>query len=130
MDNTIVLSFLMLERVGLILILACLLVGIRSFREVLFDNHTASARVRLILIFSLFAIFANITGVAIDPDNNIQASGFILNLPKGYSIANTRLLAVTTSGIIGGSSCRWDSWCGCRHPPDDPRRYRRLVLRS
>ena len=102
MDNTIVLSFLMLERVGLILILACLLVGIRSFREVLFDNHTASARVRLILIFSLFAIFANITGVAIDPDNNIQASGFILNLPKGYSIANTRLLAVTTSGIIGG----------------------------
>lgn len=96
------LSFLMLERVGLIIILSFLLVNIRPLRNLLFEHKTRLDKIKLILIFSVFAIFSNLTGIEMDQQNHIISSGLIFSIPDNYSIANTRLLAVTVSGIIGG----------------------------
>lgn len=96
------LSFLMLERVGLVIILAFLLVNIRPLRNLLLEHKTLLDKIKLVLIFSIFAIFSNLTGIEMDQHNHIITSGLIFSIPSNYSIANTRLLAVTVSGIIGG----------------------------
>lgn len=96
------LSFLMLERVGLIIILAFLLVNIKPLRKLLFSHKTKLDKAKLILVFAIFAIFSNLTGILIDPQNHLMSSEVMFSIPDGYSIANTRLLAVTVSGIIGG----------------------------
>ncbi|KRM62044.1 histidine kinase [Paucilactobacillus vaccinostercus DSM 20634] len=98
------LSLLMLERVGIVIILAFLLVNVRPFRQLLFAQRTISNKINLIIIFAFFAIISNITGIEIDSQNHLVSTGILLNLPDENSIANTRLLAVTVSGIIGGPS--------------------------
>jgi two-component system sensor histidine kinase LytS len=94
----------MLERVGIVIILAFLLVNVRPFRQLLFAQRTISNKINLIIIFAFFAIISNITGIEIDSQNHLVSTGILLNLPDENSIANTRLLAVTVSGIIGGPS--------------------------
>lgn len=96
------LSLLMLERVGIVIILAFLMVNVRPFRKLLFDNHTHGSKIQLIILFGFFAIISNLTGIEIDQNNHLISTGILLNIPAQYSIANTRLLAVTVSGIIGG----------------------------
>lgn len=96
------LSLLMLERVGIVIILAFLLVNVRLFRRLLFQQDSITAKVQLILILAVFAIVSNLTGIEIDPDNNLVSSVILTGIPQNYSIANTRILAITVAGIIGG----------------------------
>lgn len=96
------LSLLLLERVGIVIILAFVLVNVRPFRKLLYERKDWSAKVQLIVIFALFAIISNLTGVKIDSNNNVISSAILTNLPETYSIANTRILAITVAGIIGG----------------------------
>lgn len=96
------LSLLLLERVGIVIILAFILVNVRPFRKLLYERKDWSAKIQLIVIFSLFAIISNLTGVKIDANNNVVSSAILTNLPETFSIANTRILAITVAGIIGG----------------------------
>ena len=59
------LSLLITERVGMVVLLAFLLVNVKPFRRLLF-HQTISAKVQLFVIFSLFTILANLTGIEID----------------------------------------------------------------
>ncbi|GKQ42341.1 sensor protein LytS [Companilactobacillus sp. RD055328] len=96
------LSLLMLERVGLVIVLAFLLVNIKPLRKLLFSHQSKLAKNQLILIFSIFAIVSNLTGIEIDQNNQIISTGLIFSLPSDFSIMNTRLLSITVSGIVGG----------------------------
>lgn len=96
------LALLMLERVGIVIILAFLLVNVRPFRQLLFEQRTVSNKLKLILIFAFFAIIANLTGVEVNAHNQLVTTGILLNVPHQNSVANTRLLAVTVSGVVGG----------------------------
>lgn len=96
------LALLMLERVGIVIILAFLLVNVRPFRRLLFEPRTVANQAKLIIIFGVFAIIANVTGIEVDSQNHLVATGILLHLPDQNSIANARLLAVTVAGIIGG----------------------------
>lgn len=96
------LSLLMLERVGIVIILAFLLVNVRQFRRLLFQQDSLSAKVQLILILAVFAIVSNLTGIEIDPQNKLVSSVILTGIPQNYSIANTRILAITVAGIVGG----------------------------
>lgn len=95
------LSILMAERVGFVIILAFLLVNIPYFRKRLFHRSFSSA-VQLILIFSLFAILTDLTGIELDPNNVIQNQSLLTHVPSTYSVVNARILSVTVAGIIGG----------------------------
>lgn len=96
------LALMMLERVGIVIILAFFMVNVPRFRKLLFENSAWSSKLQLIVLFGFFAIISNLTGIEIDPHNNLVSTGLLLHIPEQYSIANTRLLAVTVSGIIGG----------------------------
>lgn len=97
----IYLSILMTERVGFVIILAFLLVNIPAFRQLLFAK-TFAERLQLVIIFSLFAILANITGIEIDPTNDLHDKVLLTAVSHNDSIVNARILAVTVAGIIGG----------------------------
>ena len=96
----------MAERVGLIIILAFLLVSVPLFRRLLF-NQTISAKIQLTILFSIFAIMANMTGrnmtgIEIDANNQLHNKIILTAISTNDSIVNVRILAVSVAGIIGG----------------------------
>lgn len=56
---------LMLERVGILLIIAFLLSRLPSFRHIIHRQHVLADKIKLIFIFGTFAIISNYTGVEI-----------------------------------------------------------------
>ena len=96
------LFILMLERAGLIIILAYLLVNIPYFQNLLKTRHLLNIKVQLIIIFSLFAIISNFSGVEI-LENEIIIDQLFSPLSPESSLANTRVLTISVSGLIGGS---------------------------
>ncbi|UNM89767.1 sensor histidine kinase [Vagococcus sp. CY52-2] len=95
------LFILMMERVGLMILLAFLLVNVPYFKKILLSRDKYQSKLQLAIIFSLFAIISNFTGIEIK-DNQIVPSSILTNLHDNVSIANTRTLAIGVSGIVGG----------------------------
>ena len=95
------LIILMIERVGLIIIVAYMLMNIRYFKTMLTKRHRLSTKVQLILVFGIFAIISNFTGVEISKDQVVSDQLFT-TLAANASLANTRVLTIGVSGLIGG----------------------------
>ncbi|MBU7448397.1 MULTISPECIES: sensor histidine kinase [Lactiplantibacillus] len=95
------LFILLLQRLGIILALAFILVNVRFFRR-LINQNTWQAKFALIIIFAIFTVISNLTGVEITHDSALIQSTFLTTLPQSDSIANTRTLTITVAGIIGG----------------------------
>ncbi|MDF4030457.1 LytS/YhcK type 5TM receptor domain-containing protein [Lactobacillus delbrueckii] len=95
------LSLLISERVGMVVLLAFLLVNVNPFRRLLF-HQTISAKLQLFVIFSLFTIVANLTGIEIDRQNHLQSTIILTKLSPTSLVANARVLAVSLAGITGG----------------------------
>lgn len=95
------LFIMMMERVGLIILLAYLLVNVSYFKIILLNRGWLSSKFQLMAIFTLFAIISNFTGVEIT-ENKIISTDFLTVLSDNASIANTRTLAIGVSGLIGG----------------------------
>ncbi|HAT53888.1 MAG TPA: sensor protein LytS [Lactobacillus sp.] len=96
------LFMLMMQRVGLIIILAFILVNVSYFRRLVKADDTWAAKGILVLIFATFAIISNLTGVEITSHNTLVSTTWLTGLPATDSIANTRTLAITVSGLVGG----------------------------
>ena len=92
---------LLLQRLGIILVLAFLLVNVRFFRQLLLEDSW-QAKLALIVIFSVFTVISNLTGVEIRANNTLIQTPFLTALPQSDSIANTRTLVITAAGIVGG----------------------------
>ena len=80
----IYLTILMAERVGLIIILAFLLVSVPLFRRLLF-NQTISAKIQLTILFSIFAVMANMTGIEIEVDYRMKLATQLVVNKKRHS---------------------------------------------
>jgi len=91
----------LLERVGLIIILAYILLNINYFKVLLKNRNKLSTKVKFIVIFSIFAIISNFTGVEVNGKSTFF-KGFLLTVGEQSSIANTRVLTIGVSGLIGG----------------------------
>lgn len=96
------LFILMLERVGLIIVLAYLLLSISYFKNVLMKRDHWKSKLQLIIIFSVFAFISNFTGVEISADYQVVSQLFT-PLDPTSSLANTRVLTIGVSGLIGGT---------------------------
>ena len=96
------LFILLLERVGLIIILAYILLSIPFFKDVLLKREKLNKKILLIFIFSVFAFISNFTGVEISADQEIISQLFT-PLDPASSLANTRVLTIGVSGLIGGT---------------------------
>lgn len=96
------LFILMLERVGLIIVLAYLLLSIPYFKTVLMKRERWRSKLQLMVIFSVFAFISNFTGVEISQDLQVVNQLFT-SLDPTSSLANTRVLTIGVSGLIGGT---------------------------
>ena len=62
------LFILLLERSGLIILLAYLLINISYFKTALANRKDLSVKIKLIMVFGVFALISNYTGVEINKD--------------------------------------------------------------
>lgn len=95
------LFILLLERVGLIIIVAYILMNIAHFKKVMSEREKLSSQIQLFIIFALFAVISNFTGVEIR-DNNIVSSQIFRTISTDAAIANTRVLTISVAGLVGG----------------------------
>lgn len=95
------LLILLAERLGIIMLLAFLLVNTRFFRGLL-ETRTVKTQIWLTVIFSLFVVIANLTGVEITNSKEVVTPLIITGLPQSDSIANTRILVITSASLTGG----------------------------
>lgn len=99
--NMLNLFVLLLERVGLIILVAYILMNTSYFKNMMGEREKWYVKWRLIIVFSSFALLSNFTGVAIH-NGEIVSSMIYLHLGPEVSLANTRVLTIGVSGLIGG----------------------------
>ena len=95
------LFIMMMERVGLIILLAYLLVNVNYFKKLLFTREQLASKIKFIIFFGVFAIISNLTGIEIAGEQIIQ-SNILTHIDHNTAVANTRTLAITVSGLVGG----------------------------
>lgn len=95
------LVLMMIERVGLIVILGFLLSHIKTFRRLLHKQGGYKDKFMLICIFSVFTIVSNYTGIEI-AGNTIMNENWLQGVSSSSTIANTRIMGVGISGLLGG----------------------------
>lgn len=95
------LFILLLERVGLIIVLAYILMNFNYFKQLMQQRETWRAKWQLTLMFVIFALLSNVTGVVIR-DSHILSGQLYTHLAPDTSLANTRVLTIGVSGLIGG----------------------------
>lgn len=92
---------LMLERVGILIIVAFVLSRMKSFRQVIHNEHGLKAKAVMIVIFGVFGIISNYTGVEIS-HGGIRSQEWITEINSDDAIANTRIMGITIGGLLGG----------------------------
>ncbi|MGT2785353.1 sensor histidine kinase [Streptococcus merionis] len=95
------LFLLMLERGGLIIILAYLLVHIPYIKQMVNRPRMVRSQLTLLLLFSLFAVVANYTGVEVTESFDLL-NQTTSQIQTTSSLANTRVLAIGVAGLVGG----------------------------
>lgn len=92
---------LMLEKVGIIVIVAFLLSQMKSFRQVIQNEHSTNEKIMLILLFGAFGIISNYTGIEVQ-HNTISRAEWLSELDSESALANTRVMGIVIGGLLGG----------------------------
>ncbi|MGT2801573.1 sensor histidine kinase [Streptococcus henryi] len=95
------LFFIMMERAGLIILLAYAFVHIPMIKETLNSPDRRKNQFILLLLFGVFAIISNFTGVEIQSGLAIVNQSFG-QIAQQSSVANTRVLSIGIAGLFGG----------------------------
>lgn len=96
-----ILFLIMMERAGLIILLAYAFVHVPVIRETLSQPKSKRHQIILLILFSCFALISNVTGVEIQSDFNI-ANQTLGHIAEQSSVANTRVLTIGVAGLIAG----------------------------
>ena len=91
----------MLEKVGVIVIVAFLLSKIHSFRQIVQEDHNRFEKLNLIVLFGAFGIISNYTGIEVY-GNSIEQNSWLSEIGTESAIANTRVMGVVIGGLLGG----------------------------
>lgn len=91
----------MIEKVGIIVIVAFVLSQMKSFRQIIQKEHNYQEKLLLILLFGCFGVISNYTGIEIY-QSNINKAEWLLQLDEDSAIANTRVMGVVIGGLLGG----------------------------
>lgn len=100
-SNLLLLFLLLLQRLGIILVLAFLLVNNHFFRQII-QERSRRSQVILILIFGVFVVIANLTGVEITNTQALVEKPILTGISHTDSLANTRTLVITSASLVGG----------------------------
>lgn len=97
---------LMLERMGIIFIVAFLLSRVKSFRRIINNDQRISGKILLIAVFGIFGVMSNYTGIEINP-NAAAEHTWLLEVEPDSAIANTRILGIGIGALLGGPFVDW-----------------------
>lgn len=92
---------LMIERVGVLIIVAFLLSRLKAFRRIVRNENGLKEKGILIVIFGLFGVISNYTGIEIH-GNQIVHESWLMGVEPANAIANTRVMGVGIGGLLGG----------------------------
>lgn len=92
---------LMIERVGVLLIIAFVLSRMKSFRHIVHNEHGTAEKWLLIVVFGAFGVISNYTGVQIH-NSSVYSQAWHMDIETGSAIANTRIMGVVIGGLLGG----------------------------
>ncbi|WP_042461882.1 sensor histidine kinase [Neobacillus dielmonensis] len=92
---------LMLEKVGIIVIVAFLLAQMRSFRQVIQNDHTTKEKIMLIVLFGSFGVISNYTGIEVQ-HQTIERPDWLTDMNHDSALANTRVMGIVIGGLLGG----------------------------
>ncbi|RFU67352.1 sensor histidine kinase [Peribacillus saganii] len=92
---------LMLERVGIIIIIAFLFARLKVFRTIINNDHGTRVKLLLVIVFGGFGIISNYTGIEIQ-DNSVLESAWLMNVEPDNAIANTRIMGIGIGALLGG----------------------------
>jgi two-component system, LytTR family, sensor histidine kinase LytS len=95
------LASLMLEKVGLIVMVAFLLSKMHSFRYMIQHDQTLQEKLVLILLFGSFGVISNYTGIEIQ-HQTITTAEWLSELDSESALANTRVMGIVIGGVLGG----------------------------
>lgn len=95
------LGTLMLEKVGIIVIVAFLLSQMSSFRHIIQTEHKRNEKMMLIILFGCFGIISNYTGIEVH-NNTIGRPEWLSDLDQESALANTRVMGIVIGGLLGG----------------------------
>ncbi|MGJ7922528.1 LytS/YhcK type 5TM receptor domain-containing protein [Neobacillus sp. LXY-4] len=91
----------MLEKVGIIVIVAFLLLQMKSFQQLVQRDHKVYEKIALILLFGMFGVISNYTGIEIY-QNTISQTEWLSDIHSEGALANTRVMGVVIGGLLGG----------------------------
>lgn len=80
---------------------AFLLSRLRSFRQIVHQEHNRKEKMLLILIFGAFGVISNYTGIEIN-NGSIVSQTWQADVDYDAAIANTRIMGVAIGGLLGG----------------------------
>ncbi|WP_318503441.1 sensor histidine kinase [Bacillus sp. T3] len=92
---------LMLEKVGIIVIAVFLLSQMKSFRNIIQNEHSINEKMMLILLFGTFGIISNYTGIEVY-HNTLSRADFLTDIEPQAALANTRVMGIVIGGLLGG----------------------------
>lgn len=95
------LTLVLFERAALIILLAYILMNNRHLKQMFLTRTELRPLFGLIVLFALFAILSNLFGVTVSFEQLSFSSAFS-SLSDELVIANTRVLSIGISGLIGG----------------------------
>lgn len=96
------LTLILFERAALIILLAYILMNNRYLKQMLLTRTQLRSIIGLIVLFAVFAILSNLFGVTVSFEQlSFNASSFS-SLNDEVVIANTRVLSIGISGLVGG----------------------------
>lgn len=93
----------LLLRASFIVILAYTLMTSNQLQIAMKDRRSKKSLVYLFAVFGFFAIISNFMGLVVEGSQIISSKG-LWQLPSTASLANSRVLAISVSGMIGGSA--------------------------
>ena len=97
--SMLTLFMLLLERTALMLLFAYILMNFTFLKATLSQRDQKRSIVILTLVFLIFGIFSNLSGVVVQIPH-LTLSSFSLKLPDDAVIANSRVLSISVAGLI------------------------------
>lgn len=95
------LTFILVERIGLLLIIAFVLTRIPGFRSLVYRNSSIKMTLINIVLFGVFGIISSTLGIVIS-GNEINTHGLILDVEKHEMVISLSLVAIVIAGLLGG----------------------------
>lgn len=95
------LTFILVERVGLLLIIAFVLTRIPGFRFLLYREVNIKMTIIHIFIFGIFGIVSSTLGIVIE-GNTIMTHGLIFSAESNEMVISLSLVAIVIAGLLGG----------------------------